>query len=255
MRTTLLAVCACAHAHTVPYAINEDGDNGRQEYIAVKDIFGPAIELILFDLDGTLIDSKADLICSVNRMLMLHGAGALEPEIVGGFIGRGMKNLLRQSLRASKVTHIDLSEATITFEEIYTRHRLDETVLYPGVRKTLRILSPYKKIILTNKPKHHADAIVEALGIAPLFDGVFGGDSFEEMKPSPRPVLQVLARYGVAPHDALLVGDSTYDIKAGKAAQVWTCAALYGYHERAALLSCNPDFRVHGFTELPALLP
>ena len=211
------------------------------------------IRLVICDLDGTLVDSRSDLVSSVNRMLGEIGVPALDVNLIASFIGRGMNNLVGQSLAAAGV-NVDIREAADLFDRIYSRHLLDTTVLYPGVEETLAANADRTFVLVSNKPKRHTDTILRCLGIADRFDHAFGGDSFPELKPSPRPVIEVLRLTGCQPGHALLVGDSTHDMIAGKAAQVRTCAALYGFHARDRLVECRPDFFIESFRGLSAVL-
>jgi len=178
------------------------------------------------------------------------GLPALDTRRVTSFIGRGMGNLIRMSLAAAGGTAIDPERAVGVFDRIYARHLLDATSLYPTVRETLDILMDRTLVVLSNKPRRHSETILRGLGIADRFAFIHGGDSFPEMKPSPLPVLSVLEHTRVRAGDALMVGDSTYDIDAGKAASVRTGAALYGFHDRETLAGRNPDFLLETFADL-----
>lgn len=209
--------------------------------------------LVICDLDGTLIDSRSDLVSSINRMLDEIGAPTLDGNLVASFIGQGMKHLVLQSLSAAGAD-VDGREAAARFDRIYSRHLLDTTVLYPGVVETLAELDDRIFVVLSNKPKRHTDTILHGLRIADRFVHAFGGDSFPEMKPSPLPVIGVLQRTGCPAGRAIIVGDSTHDMNAGKAARIRTCAALYGFQSRDRLLECRPDFVIDSFGDLSAVL-
>jgi phosphoglycolate phosphatase len=201
------------------------------------------VELILFDLDGTLIDSKKDIVACVNRALFEHGRPTYPESEVGRYIGKGIANLLKQLLGA-QVSEDEIQALVISFRASYWSHLVDETTVYPGVVEALRHYQTKPKAIVTNKSQALAQAIVEKLGLSPYFEAVFGPEAFSAQKPDPRPLLEACARWNTPPHRAVLVGDSLVDMTAGKNAGVLTVAALYGYGEPTDMRATKPDYEI-----------
>lgn len=205
-------------------------------------------DLIVFDLDGTLIDSKADIAASVNFTLALLKLEPLPVEMVASFIGKGVKNLLTQSL--GEHAKDKFSAAIKVFRQHYSEHCLDHTVLYPRVKETLEHLNGLKRAIVTNKPGMFTSPILKGLEIESYFDFVLGGDEVPRKKPSPDPIYMLLERFQVMPSKVLMVGDSPLDIQMGKAAKIQTCAVVYGYGSETDLISEKPDFLVKDIFDL-----
>ncbi len=207
---------------------------------------GIEADLFIFDLDGTLIDSRIDIANALNHTLARLGLPPVTPEEVRERIGRGIRALLRASLGQRQ----DLvEEAYPIFLDFYSNHLLENTHLYPGVEDTLRKIGA-RKAIVTNKLLRLTEEILEGLGISDYFDTVLGGDSLPERKPSPLPIQWTLERNGVRRERAIIVGDSPLDIEAGKRAGIRTCGAAYGYNNRETLLSAGADWIVESFPEI-----
>ncbi|MGD0585078.1 MAG: phosphoglycolate phosphatase [Oryzomonas sp.] len=187
------------------------------------------VRAALFDLDGTLVDSLDDLTDAVNHMLAGFGHPSLTPPSVRRLIGKGAHNLVRRTLETE-------SEEAITrgiklFVDYSSAHITDKSTLYPGVRETLGRLAEngIRLGVVSNKHEALCHLILEALGIARLFEIICGGDTFPEIKPSPLPLLRALDRLGIAAHDAVMVGDSINDIEAGQQAGITTIGCTWGY--------------------------
>jgi phosphoglycolate phosphatase len=187
------------------------------------------VRAALFDLDGTLVDSLEDLTDAVNHMLAVFGRPSLTPVSVRRLVGKGAHNLVRRALETE-------SEEAITrgielFVAYNRDHVTDKSVLYPGVPEALRQLAEngIRLAVISNKHEALCLLIMEALGIARLFEIICGGDTFPEMKPSPLPLLRALDRLGIAAHDAVMVGDSINDIQAGQQAGITTIGCTWGY--------------------------
>jgi len=190
---------------------------------------------VIYDLDGTLIDSRDDLADSVNAMLDRLGLPRREPAEIQGFIGEGAERLIRRSLGpAHEHRH---PEAAPIWREEYKERLLSRTRLYPGIAELLR-MPPAARGVLTNKPGEFTREILRGLGVAHAFDSVICGDEAPR-KPAPDGLLRVCAALGVAPARALLVGDSAVDLATGRAAGVRVCAVTWGLGERAALASAD----------------
>lgn len=216
----------------VPGADHVGQESGRLSGIS-------GIEAVLFDLDGTLIDSGADIAAAANRALAAVGRPALAESVIRGFVGDGVRNLVRRCLGGDEE---ELERTCEEYERAYAAGALDRTVLYPGVRELLKALGARPMAVISNKPERFCRQILEALGVAGSFGAIVGGDTFPERKPSEMPLLGALRRIGAAPESALMVGDGPQDLRAAKAARVRSCAALWGFTDRERLMAERPDF-------------
>lgn len=226
----------------------------------------PALELIIYDLDGTLVDSRQDLAESINEMLRRLSLAELEEETIVGFVGRGVKNLVISSLAESagrngkrgdpeSALRADslLGTALPLLREIYAQHLLVHTRLYPGVAETLSHFSNRTQAVCSNKPQRFSQEILDGLGVGSYFARVLGGDSLTKQKPHPDPLLALLSEFGAAPSATLMVGDGLTDIEAGKAAGVMTCAVTSGFRPKTELLAARPDYVIENLFELAAI--
>jgi len=212
--------------------------------------------LFLFDLDGTLIDSRADIAQSLNRALARMGLSSLSESQIGDFVGDGVHMLLERALREATGANPGnelTQEGIAVFREEYGRHLLDNTRLCPHAGEALDRLSWAEFAVITNKPEGFSRRILEGLGLAKRFCAVLGGDSVENRKPHPEPLLKVMGMCGSDPSETAMVGDSAVDMEAGKAAGVTTCAVLGGYRSEAELRATGCDLIIKDLLELPAL--
>jgi len=208
------------------------------------------VRLIAFDLDGTLIDSSRDLITAVNAARARLGLAALDDTTVLSYIGHGARDLMRQAL--GDVATEDAVEAGLRhFREYYAEHLLDFTRPYPGVIPALERLKGLTLAVLTNKPLRFTTPIVEGLGLAPRFARVYGEDSFPRKKPDPIGMQALLTEFGVAPREALIVGDSEIDMETARNAGTWACGVTYGLGSHRLHL-CPPDLLISDMAELAA---
>lgn len=213
---------------------------------------GPAagIELLIFDLDGTLVDSRIDIANSINYMRRRLDLEPLPIETIASFIGEGASALVRRAL-GNRVSEAQVKEALDIFLPHYAQHLLDNTVQYPEVNETLAELARRGKplAVLTNKPTEMTRRILEGLGLAELFALILGGDSFERKKPDPMGVHYIINAIGSSPERTLVIGDLPNDILAGRNAGAWTCGVTYGLAgERVA--EAQPDFLIRRISEL-----
>ena len=192
------------------------------------------LRAVIYDLDGTLIDSRADLAASVNGMLRRMALPEHEQRIIESFIGEGAERLIRRSLGAHEDRY---AEAAPLWREEYGARLLDQTRPYAGIEDALA-LPPAARAVLTNKPGGFARRILEGLGLARSFAQVIGGDEAPR-KPSPDGLLRLCAALGAPPAECLLVGDSTVDLATARAASVPFCAVLWGLGERASLATAD----------------
>jgi phosphoglycolate phosphatase len=193
------------------------------------------VRALIFDLDGTLIDSKLDLIRSVNAMLQEMGREQLHEDTISGYIGHGAPQLVAQAL-SNNATQPERERALKFFLAYYEDHKMDSTCAYPGVPEALEELAAFPMAILTNKPVRVSVRILEELGLARYFRAVYGGNSFETKKPDPFGAQTILREFGAAPAEAILIGDSEVDVQTARNAGTLAAAVNYGFgtHDRAA---------------------
>jgi phosphoglycolate phosphatase len=210
--------------------------------------------LFLFDLDGTLIDSKADIIRSVNLALVRMKLPPIADASIARFVGDGVQKLIQRTLRESTGGKPESALIAATIEaylDEYAGHLLDSTSLFPGIREALDGISWADCAVITNKPENFSRRILEYLGVASRFRVILGGDSTEKRKPDPGPLDQVMSLCGSPPSETVMVGDSRVDIRAGKAAGVFTCGILGGFGSREELESEGCDLILRSAAELP----
>ncbi|MGH9473960.1 MAG: HAD-IA family hydrolase [Terriglobales bacterium] len=225
----------------------------------------------MFDLDGTLIDSRADLAGSVNATLEHLGREPMPLEQVAAYVGDGAALLVERALglqpapdrrlwtperRALNPSERALAEAGLEFFlSYYRQHQLDCTTLYPGVGAGVEQLAAagYQLAVLSNKPVGPSRAIVAGLGLAPFFGAVLGGDSFMQKKPDPVGVRALVAEAGVAPRQAVMIGDSIVDVQAGRQAGAYACGAAWGFAPQGFALE-PPDWIAPSFEVLTGQL-
>lgn len=212
---------------------------------------GEPTELLIFDFDGTLIDSKFDIATSVNLTLGELGLPLRTPEEIFSFVGDGVKQLLRLSVGEDNLGQYE--EALRIFRVHYLAHCLDTTQFYPGIPQVLDHFDGTIKAIATNKSLEYTLRIVEGLGASRHFAAVESAQDGSELKPEPMMINRVLSTLDIPPARAVLVGDSTNDVRAAKAAGVKACAVGYGYGNREKVTALEPDFYCEKPEELIAL--
>ena len=208
------------------------------------------MQLLIFDLDGTLIDSRLDLANAVNATRVHMGMSALANERVYSYVGNGAPVLIRRALGPA-APETDVEQALEFFLEYYRQHKLDNTVLYPGVRESLdRLRAAGKRMaVLTNKPVNVSRAIVEGLGVSSHFFRVYGGNSFDFKKPHPVGVETLLREAGVRPEAAVMVGDSSVDVQTARNAGIACCGVTYGFQPES-LADPAPDLLVDSMDQV-----
>jgi phosphoglycolate phosphatase len=227
-----------------------------------------SIELVIFDLDGTLVDSSVDITNALNYALEPYAVKPLTVNDTIKMIGEGITRLIEKIVdsRGNGLLRSAVAESGHNpqrlqdirtdvrnrFLKNYEQHILDFTREYPGVRETLDHLGRYKKAVISNKLESLSRKVLDGLGLTRHFDVVVGSDTTPEKKPSPLPILKVIADLHLLPAQALIVGDSNYDVDAGKAAGLITVAVTYGYRPREAI--AHADHLIDRMTDLAPLL-
>jgi phosphoglycolate phosphatase len=209
------------------------------------------VDLMIFDLDGTLINSGSDIAMSVNYTLRSLGLPAIEERVVLRYIGDGIRKLIERSLGPASQERLD--EAIDIFSNHYHEHMLDSTALYPGVAETLQYFQDKKKAILTNKRRLFARLISDGLGISDFFDEILGADGASPIKPDARLVYPLLERFNALPERTVMIGDGVNDILLARNAGIMSCSFLKGLTDREILTRMHPDFCYEHFHELPRL--
>lgn len=214
-------------------------------------------EIILFDLDGTLIDSAPDLAAAVNETMAKLGRETYDEATVRAWVGNGAGVLVKRALSGSRDIDENLSEtlfeeALAIFMASYRKRLCDATALYPGVRETLERLEALglKMAVVTNKPGPFVAPILEKLEIGRFFDLTLGGEDLPRKKPDPLPLLHACERLGASAGEALMVGDSKNDILAAKAAHIPCVAVGYGYNYGEDIAVHGPDAVIERMEEL-----
>ena len=218
-------------------------------------------ELILFDFDGTLIDSVPDLAPAVNHMLSSLDYPAYSEDTIRMWVGNGAQMLVKRALSGDVNVNENLdmelfSKALDIFLQFYKDHICIDTLVYPGVPETLKALKNegYLMAIITNKPYAFIGPILNALELDGLFDLNIGGDSLSVKKPDPMPLLHACEKLNVSVEKALMVGDSKNDILAAKAADMQSIGVTYGYNYGESIDMYEPDAVVDHFSDLTALI-
>ncbi|HLH07642.1 MAG TPA: HAD-IA family hydrolase [Terriglobales bacterium] len=215
------------------------------------------IRLLIFDLDGTLIDSRLDLTNSINAMLRHFHRPGLPEEVISTYIGDGAPMLVRRAL-GDPDDQAFFNEALLYFLAYYREHKLDNTYVYPGIHESLSAIrnsrngSPMQMAVLTNKPVVPSKAIVEGLDLNPFFFQVYGGNSFETKKPDPLGARTLLHEAGVNPEQAVMIGDSANDVLTGRNSGMWTVGLTYGLAPHS-LQEAPPDVLIDHPQELQEL--
>jgi phosphoglycolate phosphatase len=216
------------------------------------------IKLVIFDLDGTLIDSRLDLVHSVNATLRHMERPELPEDVIASYVGDGAPALIRRALGAEADDSKLVASGLEYFLAYYREHKLDHTTVYDGIREALvRIRNGHdgparKMAVLSNKPVNPSRAIVEALGLGKFLTPVYGGNSFATKKPDPEGARAILRETGIQSEEALIVGDSAVDVATGRNANLWTCGVAYGFAPHT-LTTTHPDVELDTPADLAKL--
>jgi phosphoglycolate phosphatase len=211
-----------------------------------------AVDLIVFDLDGTLADTLPDIVAAAGYACRGLGLPEHPPEAVRGMIGGGERKLIERLVGPAHQDRVD--ECLALYLDYYTRHNGELTRLYPGVAETLARLSGKKLAVLSNKLQRLTQQTLEAVDLARFFVAIRGGGSGLPLKPAPDPLAALIGDLGVGPSRSLMVGDKIADIKTGREAGAFTAAVTYGYGDLDSLTAASPDFLLQRFSQLPEIL-
>jgi phosphoglycolate phosphatase len=208
------------------------------------------MKLLIFDLDGTLVDSKLDLVHSVNATRASMQLPPISEQLVSSYVGSGAPVLVRRAL-GPDASAVEVERALEYFLGYYREHMLDNTRLYPGVHEALdRLLDAGTKMaVLTNKPVRFSQAIIDGLGLDGHFFRVYGGNSFEQKKPDPIGIQTLLTESGIARERTIMVGDSGVDVRTARNANVQACGVTYGFQPET-FEQDPPDIVVDNMLEL-----
>jgi len=208
-------------------------------------------QLVVYDLDGTLVDTLQDITDAANHMLRALGLPPLPAEAVRRYIGRGVRQLVADCLGTEDPER--LGRGLTIYRAHYGRHLLDHSRLYPGARELLDHFKDRTQAVITNKPNPYSRQILERLGVEGYFAAIVGGDAEHPRKPDPAAMRSLMDQAGVAPAQTLFVGDSTIDVETGRNAGVLTVAVLHGLGDADALERAGPDVLVRDLPELLTL--
>src|SRR5580658_3501043 len=221
-----------------------------------------SIKLVIFDLDGTLIDSRLDLVHSVNAALRHIGRPELPDDVIASYVGDGAPILIQRALGGEATDEALVRKGLEFFLSYYRAHKLDHTTVYAGISETLAAIqnsaspskngTPRKMAVLSNKPVVPSRAIIEALGLGRFFSQIYGGNSFASKKPDPEGARRLFEEYGVSPQHAAMIGDSHVDVSTGRNAGMVTVGVTYGFAPHT-LQDTPPDVVVDHPSELAAL--
>ncbi|MBF0162016.1 MAG: phosphoglycolate phosphatase [Magnetococcales bacterium] len=219
-----------------------------------------AVRGVLFDLDGTLVDSAPDLWGAMNHVLAARGYPLLELQQVRHLVGHGARCLLARGFWGEEaeppLADTAFEEAVALFLAYYRDHLTDNSLPYPGVREALQRLQQQGLFlgVVTNKPEALARKMLEELHLRPFFSQVVGGDSLPQRKPAAEPLLYPLNQWGILPHQALMVGDSSTDVEAARAAGCPVVLMSHGYSRGIAVQQLRADAVLDHFEQLPGCL-
>jgi phosphoglycolate phosphatase len=224
-----------------------------------------SLKLLVFDLDGTLIDSAQDLCNSINATLTQFGREPLPDELIASYIGNGALMLVRRAFATGNGAEISedlVARAYAFFLDYYREHKLDYTYAYDGVLKALDALRTVHDqpdalaramAVLTNKPVRPARAICEALGLAPYFLNIYGGNSFSTKKPDPEGLFALMQEAKARPEETVMIGDSQVDVQTARNAGAWSIGCTFGLAP-GSLEAIPPDVLVDSPTDWTAAL-
>lgn len=208
--------------------------------------------LLLWDLDGTLVDSRKDLVMATNMAVQELGYSPVKEDHFSRMVGNGVRYLVNAALPETALPE-EREHAIEIFLAYYRQHIADETRFFPGIRAILETL-PVIHAIVSNKREDLCRELIGRMGVSPLFSEIVGGDTYAQRKPDPEPVLRMIERFGVAPERTLLVGDSIVDMEAGRRAGVRTIGVTWGFGNPMEREEFTPDWVFEDVERLSAFL-
>lgn len=210
---------------------------------------------LVFDLDGTLIDSRGDITRAVNHVLECSGRAALPLTTVTSFVGDGAAVLMQRATQLEP-SDTELERLCESFRDYYAAHATEHTLVYPGVRETLNKLrtSPYRVALCTNKPRVITNRVLEELHLLQYFEATVCADDLPFKKPHPAPLLEVARKLDLNASELVMIGDGPQDILCGKAAGAHTIGVTYGIKPKDEVIACNPDHVIDSFEDVMKLL-
>lgn len=210
------------------------------------------VNTIFFDIDGTLIDARQDIVNAMNHALRQMGFPEKSFGSIVSYVGTGVKDLVARSLDSDDAGLID--KAAGMYSDYYMAHPADKAYLYPHAKEILEYFKNKRKIILTNRYARFADAVLKALGIRDYFEDIIGGDDENCIKPSACVLDPYVARLGIAKPEALIVGDMAIDVETGKNSGIKTCWIRHGLGKAADVEPLKPDFTIDDLAELKNII-
>jgi phosphoglycolate phosphatase len=197
------------------------------------------MRLFFYDLDGTLVDTRADIAAAANHMLQEFGKPPASVKEISRYVGRGLHYLLQGCLKTQDESILE--KGSKIYRNYYAAHMLDHSKLYPGAKETLESLKGKKQVVLTNKPDPFSKDLLAALGVSHYFTDIIPGNSVYPKKPDPAAILAIMKREKIAASETLFVGDSCVDIETARNAGVGVVVLTHGFEEEAALKAAGPD--------------
>jgi len=210
------------------------------------------IDTIIFDVDGTLVDSRKDIVRAINFTLRKLKFPEKPPELIISYIGLGIRDLIKKNLGEQKRDFVD--EALKIFTGYFRKHSADESRLYPHVEETLDYFRNKRKVVITNRNRESAEITLKKLSIGDYFEEIFGGDDEDCIKPSACPLDRVCSKLGMDKSKIIMVGDMDIDIKAGKEFDIRTCWVSYGLGKREDVEKIEPDYVIDDIIELKKII-
>ncbi len=211
-----------------------------------------SIALVVYDFDGTLVDTLDDIAASVNAVLIKLGLSAHPTDTIRKFVGKGVVNLMTRALEGGAFG--DVENAVALFKQHYADHLLEKTRLYPNGREIVQHFSHKKQGILSNKPENFIEQILDGLNFRSPFLSVVGGDTFATRKPDPEGLQHIMRTLDVAREEVVLVGDSDVDMETGKRAGVATIGVTFGFCDPQSNSQFPPDFLIDDLSELSRII-
>jgi phosphoglycolate phosphatase len=245
-----LSIAAAISAARNAAPLESDRMTGKKKSRSDKIYF----ESILFDLDGTLIDSALDISLTANHVREKMGLPPLSLEKIKSFIGDGIRLLIARVLETEDPAILD--KGLSIWKPYYTAHCLDNTVLFPGVEQVLAELHSdgVRMAVVSNKMVVFCEQILEGLRVKKYFSAIIGGDSTNERKPHPEPILFAARKLGITSKSVLVVGDNSHDIVAGHSAGYKSCGVLWGIGLEKSIRDATPDYVIHMPSDIPRLI-